>query len=63
MNKSEEQLLEVFPNYVRLFSQLDTEYRRTPAWRFFRQMSILNRMHKINRKYEKWLEERLEQAK
>ena len=55
-------LLEAFPNYVRLWEQLDKEYRRTPEWRMIRKFRILGRMHKVNKRYERWFQKWLENS-
>lgn len=47
-------MLNVFQNYCRLFEQLDREYGRTPGWRMIRQFTLLGRMHKVNKDYERW---------
>lgn len=49
-------LLKVFPNYMQLFKQVSAEYDRTPSWRFIRQWRLLNQMHRINVRYNKWFE-------
>lgn len=55
-------LLEVFPNYVQLFQQLQAEYDRTPGWRMIRQFRLNNQMHRVNKRYEKWFDEHMRQA-
>lgn len=45
-----------FPNYVQLFEQLEHEWARTPSWRMIRCMRILNRMHRLNKQYLRWMD-------
>ncbi len=49
-------ILKVFPNYMQLFRQVSMEYDRTPEWRMIRKMRLLNQMHRINVRYNKWFE-------
>lgn len=57
--KNKEKVLIVYPNYIELFKQLDREYALTPGWRWIRQFKILNRMHRLNKVYGRWLDEQL----
>lgn len=52
----------VFPNYVRLWEQVDIEYRLTPGWRFIRKFKLLNQMGRITKKYERWFDQWLENS-
>lgn len=60
--KATNPLLEAFPNYVQLWEQLDREYRRTPGWRWIRQARLLSRMHKLNKRYERWFNQWLKNS-
>ena len=49
-------LPKVFLSYVTIWERLDAEYRRTPEWRFIRRTRILNEMHRLTKKYTRWLD-------
>lgn len=45
-----------FPNYVQLYEQLEREWARTPGWRWIRCWQIENQMHRINKRYGRWID-------
>lgn len=49
-------ILNVFPNYVQLFNQLDREYKLIPGWRMFKQLKILRCMGRVNKGYARWFD-------
>lgn len=54
---TKEDLLTVYPNYVQLFKQVSYEVDRTPSWRIIRHIMLFNRLNRINKRYERWLNE------
>ena len=58
--KPERAYIITFENYIRLWNQLDMEYRRTQGWRWIRQFVLLHRMHNLTKDYERWYKAWLE---
>jgi hypothetical protein len=54
---SEDPFVKLFPNYIRLFEQLQAEYVFTPEWMFWRKLSLLRQMHRVNLDYIRWFNE------
>lgn len=52
-------LPKMFLTYVAVWERLSSEYDRTPDWRFIRKQRLLNEMHRLNKKYGRWLDARL----
>ena len=50
------EIMTVFPNYCRLWQQINVEYMLTPEWRMIRKQRLLNQMHKLTKEYQRWFE-------